>query len=78
MATSQSPEAFSTVPVSTPVVVPEAEEVQMNGFAWSGDFGLLVAFGGQGNETVDELIKFREPIESFMDLGQGIRSTDTQ
>lgn len=77
MAKSNSPEVFSTVPVSTPVVIPEAEEVQMNGFAWSGDFGLLIAFGDRGDEAVDELVRLREPMETYVDFEQGLRSTDT-
>lgn len=81
MADSKHPEAYSTVPVSTPVVVPEIEEVQMNGFAWSGDFGLLIAFGERGEEAVDELLRLREPAETWVDFGQdqqGLRSTETR
>jgi hypothetical protein len=77
MADPKLPEAYSTVPVSTPAVVPEAEEVQMNGFAWSGDFGLLVAFGDKGEEVIDELAKLREPVDTYADFSQGIRSADT-
>lgn len=78
MADPKPLEAYSTVPVSTPTVVPEAEEVQMNGFAWSGDFGLLVAFGERGEEAVDALIKLREPLETYIDFSQGIKDTDTR
>lgn len=70
------PVAFSTVPVSTPTVLPEAEEVDMNGFAWSGDFGLLVAFGRRGDVVVDELVKLREPTETFLDFAQHINEGD--
>lgn len=78
MPDSHPVEAYSTVPVSTPVVIPEAEEVQMNGFAWSGDFGLLVAFGDRGDQAIDELTKLREPVETYVDFSQGLRSTDPQ
>lgn len=73
MADPNPIEAYSTVPISTPVVIPEAEEVDMNGFAWSGDFGLLVAYGGRGEEAIDELAKLREPVETYLDFEQRTR-----
>jgi hypothetical protein len=78
VADPRPPEAYSTVPVSTPTVVPEAEDVQMNGFAWSGDFGLLVAFGQRGEEAVDELIRLRQPAETYLDFTTELRDTDTR
>lgn len=56
-------EFYSTVPISNPVVSPSTEDVQMNGFAWSNQLGLLVAFGDTGGPIVDELHLLREPID---------------
>lgn len=68
-----SPEFYATTPISMPVIVPEAEDAQMNGFAWSSDFGMLVAFGDSADAVVDELQRLRRPIEQIRTHGQGLR-----
>jgi len=55
---------FSNTPISIPVVVPEAENINMNGFAWSIDFGIMVAMGDRGDIIVDELFRLRNPMDS--------------
>lgn len=72
---ANTPEFYSTVPISTPTVVPEAEDVAMNGFAWSRDFGLLVGIGDQGKPIVDELYRLRNPLDIATegDTQQGLR-----
>ena len=68
-----TPEFYATVPISVPVVVPEAEDVPMNGFAWSSEFGLLLALGDSGSPAVDELFELRTPVETFHEERQGLR-----
>lgn len=73
MSDSNPPEFFSTVPISIPIVVPEAEDTQMNGFVWSHQFGLLLAFGSDADPIIDELQRLREPIETIRTNDQGLR-----
>jgi len=68
------PEFYSTVPISVPVVVPEAEDVIMNGFVWSADFGLLLGIADSGKPAVDELFNLRTPPETFSEENQGLRA----
>ena len=46
--------AFFDVPVSIPVIVPDIEDVEMNGFAWSDEYGLVVGLDSAGG-TVSRL-----------------------
>lgn len=73
-----APEIYATVPVSVPVVVPEIEDVFMNGFAWSNELGLLVGLGNQGEPARDELEDLRRSEESLYKntQDQGIRGLD--
>jgi len=73
---SDTPEFYSTVPISSPTVVPEAEDVRMNGFVWSVAFGILIGMGQQGDEAVDELFRLREPLDNINLDGQGLRGLD--
>ena len=73
MPDSDTPVFFSDVPISTPTVVPEAEDIRMNGFVWSVQFGLLVGMGHQGDQAVDELFRLREPLEDINIDNQGLR-----
>lgn len=73
-----APEIYATVPVSVPVVVPELEDVFMNGFVWSNALGLLIGLGNQGEPALDELQDLRRPEESLYKTtqDQGIRGLD--
>lgn len=73
MPDSKSPEFFSTVPISVPVVVPEAEDIPMNGFIWSDDFGILVSSNDNGQGAVDELYRLRAPMDDIDLNDQAIR-----
>ena len=73
MPDSETPEFYSTVPISSPTVVPEAEDVLMNGFAWSTQFGLLLSMGESGDEAVDQLVELRENLDEIDINQQGIR-----
>lgn len=64
MPDPQTPEFYANVPISTPTCVPEAEDIQMNGFAFSAEFGLIIALADDGNEAVDELFRLRETVDS--------------
>lgn len=70
------PEFFSTVPISTPTVVPEVEDIRMNGFVWSVRFGLLVGMGQQGDQAIDELFRLRESLDDINLNDQGMRGLD--
>lgn len=74
MPDSDIPEFYSTVPVSSPTVVPEAEDIVMNGFVWSVRFGLMLGFRQDGSQAVDELQRLREPLEDINVDDQGMRS----
>lgn len=69
----QLPEFYSTVPISTPTVVPDAEDVQMNGFAWSVQFGLMLAYGDQDAKyALDQLDRLRTPLDAVNVNDQGL------
>lgn len=68
-----TPEFYSTVPISAPTVVPEAEDVPMNGFTWSTKFGLMLAYGQIGDQAVDILKKLRENLDDIDLNQQGVR-----
>lgn len=74
MSDSDSPEFYSTVPISSPTVVPEAEDIPMNGFVWSVQFGLLLGMGQEGDEAVDGLFELRENLDDINISDQGVRS----
>jgi hypothetical protein len=76
MSDSDTPEFYSTVPISSPTVVPEAEDIPMNGFVWSTTFGLLLAMGQEGDMAVDELFRLRENLDDINLSDQGIRGLD--
>lgn len=72
-----APEIYATVPISVPVVVPEAEDKFMGGFVWSADFGLLVGLGNQGEPARDALEDLRRTEESLLKVqDQGLRGLD--
>lgn len=59
----QIPEFYANVPISTPTCVPEAEDIPMNGFAFSADFGLIISLADDGNDAVDTLFNLRQPLD---------------
>ena len=52
---------FSTVPISQPVVVPSAEDYDMNGFAWSDDFGILIKMNRSEDPEPDIFKNLKKP-----------------
>lgn len=66
-------EFYSTVPISGSIVVPEAEDIQMNGFAWSTEFGLMLSLGNTGLPTVEGLRGLRETEHDNNTNNQGLQ-----
>ena len=56
----QPVEFYANVPISTPVLVPEIEDVDMNGFAWSHEYGLIIKMGDNVTNSIDKLRKLRK------------------
>ena len=44
----ETSEAYFDVPISKSVVMPEVEDVDMNGFSWSDEFGLMMGTRSSG------------------------------
>lgn len=59
---SETPERsyFSTVPISQPVVVPSAEDYDMNGFVWSNEFGIKIKMNRSDDPEPDIMKTLRE------------------
>lgn len=55
------PDYFANVPISVPVVIPKHENYRMGGFAWSQNFGIIVAMHTESDERVDYLRGLRKP-----------------
>jgi hypothetical protein len=56
----EKPVFYATTAISTPVVAPNAETTQMNGFAFSMDYGMLVALQRSDDPFVDNLSTLRK------------------
>lgn len=55
------PDYFSDVPISLPVALPSKEDYRMNGFAWSQDYGIILAMYTEADQRIDHLRRLRKP-----------------